>query len=424
MAKRPSAPASASLSADPLGRFADQPGVGGIGRELAAEIALSGGASEHLIVGRQQLDAAVRPSPELHTGTEQLLAQDPLLHDPTVGLELGHVVIHRHLGRLELHGPYPHVDLGPTIRLRQVADPGQVDQGVAGTGHALVGLDDHLTDRGPGDEHVADRVTDRRQAVQVLDPERMRDLAVGEQPPAAALGPEVGQPGICPVHRDAETQGEITFELGGVVRQQVAVLAVGYLRRDPGQQSRSLQQLRGQRPVRGVVGGQQREPSQRVARDDTGQQSEVVLHDARVDRHRGDVDHPQVRLPQQQEEEQESFLVGLGDGRAAAACPRDGDRWHHHDGLVVQVELHRRPDRHHALLQLLEPASSLGVVEIGEHRTVRALVGRLIVHPDSPVWIAPASVSTPVTSKTRMGRLNPLRDSAPTSVPIEAGSAA
>ena len=214
--------------ADPLGRLADQPGVRGIGREPAAEVALSAGAPEHLIVGRQQLDAAVRPSPELHAGAEQLLAEDPLLDDSAVRPRTSP---HRHPS-----APWPTRAAWPVPARRSrarrsasgsVADPGQVDQGVAGTGHALVGLDDHLADATAGRRACRRSLADRRPG---CAGSRHR---AGAAPPHSANSrrhplfvPRSASRGSAPYIGMPRTQGEVTFELGGVVRQQVAVLAV------------------------------------------------------------------------------------------------------------------------------------------------------------------------------------------------------
>ena len=225
-------------------------------------------------------------------------------------------------------------------------------------------------DRRPGGEHVADRVGDLGEAVQVLDARadagrRTRRTAGGNR----SCVPEVGQPRIRPVHRDAEAQREVALERGRVVGDQVAARAVRDLRRDPGEQSGSLQQLLAERPVGGVVGGEQRQPGQRVARDDPGQQSEVVLDDPRVDRHRGHVDHPQPRLPQQQEQEEEPLLERLGDGRAA--CRRPGARVT--DGTTTTDSSSRfsftmsQTDSIRCC-SASNRSSTLDVVELGQHR--------------------------------------------------------
>ena len=85
--------------------------------------------------------------------------------------------------------------------------------------------------------------------------------------------------------------------------------------------------------------------------------------------HRGDVDHPQPRLAEQQEQEEEALLVGLGHAAAAAADrAADRDRRDDHDRLVVEVELHRVPHRLHPVLQPLEPGVASLVVEVGQRR--------------------------------------------------------
>ena len=119
--------------------LADQARVRRIGRERAAEVALAARAAEELIVGRQQLDAAVRARPQLHAGAEQLLADDPLLDDAAVALELGDVRVERHVLRLELHRP-DALARSPPRRSGSgsVGDAVEVDQRVAGARDALV----------------------------------------------------------------------------------------------------------------------------------------------------------------------------------------------------------------------------------------------------------------------------------------------
>ena len=85
-------PAERALSGQPFadgdGRLADQPRIGGIGGEDAAEVALPAGTAQQLIMSGQQFQTPIWKYPELDARAEQLLTDDPLLDDPAVLLEL------------------------------------------------------------------------------------------------------------------------------------------------------------------------------------------------------------------------------------------------------------------------------------------------------------------------------------------------
>ena len=137
---------------------------------------------------------------------------------------------------------------------------------------------------------------------------------LGEHPTATGLRSERREPRIRAVHRDAKTQRDVPFQFGRVVRHQVRARPVGDQGRDPGEQAGPLEQLLAQRPRGGVVDRDQRQPSPRMARDTPGKQGQVVLDDLRCDRHRRHVDHPQPRLAQEHEQEQEAAPRMPGSG--------------------------------------------------------------------------------------------------------------
>ncbi len=60
----------------------DRGGVGGIGREATAEVALPARAAEQLVVRREHLERAERRHPHLDARAAELLAGDSLLDDP------------------------------------------------------------------------------------------------------------------------------------------------------------------------------------------------------------------------------------------------------------------------------------------------------------------------------------------------------
>ena len=91
-----------------------------------------------------------------------------------------------------------------------------------------------------------------------------------------------------------------------------------------------------------------------MARDDAGQEGQVVLDDRQGRSARGHVDHPQAGLPEQQEEEEEPLLVCLCQGPRALSDAIQGDRWDHNDRLAGLVEAHDLPHVGHPSLQEVE----------------------------------------------------------------------
>ena len=72
---------------DRCGVLGDHPGVGGVGREDAAQVALPAGSAEQLVVRREQLDRAVRQRAELDARAAQLFAEQSLLDDAAAAFE-------------------------------------------------------------------------------------------------------------------------------------------------------------------------------------------------------------------------------------------------------------------------------------------------------------------------------------------------
>ena len=142
--------------------------------------------------------------------------------------------------------------------------------------------------------------------------------ALGEEAAAARLGAEREEFRIRAVHGDAEREREVSLELRRVVRDEVSAIRIGNQLANASQDSRSLEQLLGQRLQRAVERRDEVEALARVRRDHARQQVEVVVDDAGADGLRGHVDEPGARLAQQEQQEQEALLVcleGRGGGR-------------------------------------------------------------------------------------------------------------
>ncbi len=268
-------------------------------------------------------------------------------------------------GRLELHLHDALKDLlavGRTLR----REPGQVDDGVPPTRHALVELDDDGGQSRTLPAHVVDRLDHVVGGADVLGPDRVLHTDLTEQPPTSGLRPELGEARVRAVHRDAEDEGQVTFELRGVVGHEVGALRVRDRVRDPAQEAWSGQQLLAQRRRRRVADRHQAQARPGMAGNDAREEGQVVLHDCRRDRHRRHVDHPQLGLSEQEQQEQEAFLVGLVEAARIRNVRVAGDGGDDHHGLVRVVHPDRLPSLRHPGLQPVEELVALGLVQLTE----------------------------------------------------------
>src|SRR3989442_15845944 len=128
---------------------------------------------------------------------------------------------------------------------------------------------------------------------------------------------------------------------------------------DPGEEPRALQELHREGPDGRVVGRRVVEPRARVTVDDAGQEPQVVVDHAVEDRPGRDVDHPRVRLPEEEQEEEEPLLVGL-EHRRGLVDHIERDRRHDYDRLLVLVERGDRvPEGDELGLEGVEPPGDL-----------------------------------------------------------------
>ena len=230
----------------------------------------------------------------------------------------------------------------------------QIDPRVPLARHALVQLQEHLLDLRPLRAHRDDRADGVCDGRDLLTPEGMRHALLGEQPTATGLRPEVEVLRVGAVHRDPERQREVALEFGRVVRDEVRALRIDDQLADAPDQPRTLEDLLSQRPRRAVERRHEEKPLPRMRGDHARQQVEVVVDDARQDRQGGDVDEPGPRLPEQEQQEEKAFLVGL-HGRAAPVADVDRQGRDDDDRLLVLVQpLDRLPERDEAGLELVE----------------------------------------------------------------------
>ncbi len=163
---------------------------------------------------------------------------------------------------------------------------------------------------------------------------------------------------IGPVERNAEAQSEIALEKSGVEADEMGAVFIRDTGLDPLQEAGALEDFQTERTRRVVVGREQGEASESVPRDDAGEQVEVVLDHARMNRLRGDIDHPRARLGEEEEEKKKALFVGLnaeaGDRRV------DRHRGDDDDGLFILVEgLDRAPERHELFLERVKLVAGL-----------------------------------------------------------------
>ena len=246
---------------------------------------------------------------------------------------------------------------------RQVAE---LHDRVAAPRHAVVVLDDRLRDPRLRGAHLAQRLDDAVHVGDVLPPERVRHAGLGEQAPAARLGPEAQEPRVRAVERDAEREREVALRRRRRERDEMAARRVRDARPDRLDHPRPLQQLRAERPRGAVVRGDHVQPRPRVARDDAGQQREVVLHDRLADRAPGHEHHLQARLAEQQQQEQQALLVRLHHRSVVAG--RRGDGRDDDDRLAGLVQAHRAPHVDEVLLEPREALVALVLAQIAEPR--------------------------------------------------------
>ena len=353
---------------DLLGQLGDLPRVGGLGREAAAEVALAAGATEQLVVGRDDLDLSGRADLQLRARAADLGADDPLLDDPAVRGEAAEVAIETDALGLERHAGDPVGDggaLGADAGHREAAE---VDDRVALARDALVELHDQLLDLRLAGPKAGDRVDRRRHAVDVLDAQRVGDAGGGEELATPALGPQMGVARIGSVHRDAELERDVALEGRRRVGHEVTAPRIGDRATDLAQQQRTLEQLLAQRAARRVVCGQQGQASACIAPAGRCQERQVVVDDLRRDGRRGDVGHVEVGLAEAEQQAQQPLLVGLCLGRR----------------LVPLVDRARRHDDDRPKLAGVDPAGGLGA----EHGCLREekVCTALEIHGPAKSW--------------------------------------
>ena len=174
---------------------------------------------------------------------------------------------------------------------------------------AVVELHDGLSERRVPALEVDEGGLEVRVVAQVLVALGTRDARLAEDLPAAGLRAERDEGRVDAVQRDAEEDGEPSFQGSRVEDREVRPGAVRDPRADPLDETGPLEDLLGEGTGRRVVRAEEREPAARVARGDSDEELEVVLEDERVDGLRRHEDDPRARVAQPDQEEQEALLV-------------------------------------------------------------------------------------------------------------------
>ena len=249
------APDNALLGEDqpnPARLLADQTCVAGVGREATALVLLAGLPSEQLIVRREELDHPGRSDAHLNAGAAEVAADDALLHDASVLLELGEegsgvdgLTVERHARDSLLE----HRLLRGCPRRGEAA---QVDERVSLPADAVVELEQRLFDLGSSSSHPLQRPHSAGAACDVFLPQRMPHTSSGEEPAPPALGAEVTMARIGSVHGNPQHERQIALERRRDVWDQMAALRPHDQSADAGEQTRAVEQLGGQRPPRAV----------------------------------------------------------------------------------------------------------------------------------------------------------------------------
>ncbi len=302
---------TSEAQADFLGLGGDQRGVFGVGGEAGAEVDLTAGTAEHLIVGREDFQLAEWGSAELDAGAGELVPGDKFFDDSALFGEKLEVAVVADAMQLDVHGLESLEQDGQLCGVAGWGQAAQVELGVAVTGDAFVVFDDDLGDGRFLAAHGEDGLDEVILRVQVFGAEGMRDAFLGEDAPAAALGAEGEVARIGAVHRDAQAHGQLALQIGGDKGYHVGQVEVGDGGFDLFEEARPLEQFMGEWPAGGVLGREQGQAFAGAAAGDRGQDVQVIVDDLGLDGQGCDVDQAHLGLAQEEEHEEHALFVCL-----------------------------------------------------------------------------------------------------------------
>ena len=239
---------------------------------------------------------------------------------------------------------------GSSGQLGQVVGAEGLDQraiflGVPGAGSvalavdAVVELDHDRAQAGAAFADAADRGVDLVGAAHGLGAEWVRDALVGEELPPAGLGSVGVEAPVRAVDQDAERQRDVALDLRRVVGGDEGVIRVADRRPGRVDEVGAVEQLRGQRPRRAVLGAEQRQPLARRRAPRTRHEPEPVVEELLGHGQRGQRDHVQVGAAKQQEVEEALLKRGEDPGVPIEDVLLDVERGDHDDrSLGPRVE--------------------------------------------------------------------------------------
>ena len=112
------------------------------------------------------------------------------------------------------------------FRRSRKCQPFQIDERVSFPGHTLIKLHQHLTQTRLLRPHLRNRPRHVIDTFQVLDAERVLYALISKHAAAATLGSNPERFRISAIHRDAETNCQISFDGRGVVRHEVRPIEI------------------------------------------------------------------------------------------------------------------------------------------------------------------------------------------------------
>ncbi len=128
---------------------------------------------------------------------------------------------------------------------------------------------------------------------------RVRDTYCGENRTAPALRAVLKDRWRRTVHRDAQTQSEITLDLARGEEDEVSTIDIGNMTQYACQRVRAVEQFLRQRPLRRIRQRQHGQAGTSVVATSLWDQGEVVIDNAPRHRLRRHVDHVRARLAQE-----------------------------------------------------------------------------------------------------------------------------
>ncbi len=239
---------------------------------MAAEVRLAVRSAEHLVVRRHDVDLPRRAHAQLDARASEVLSVDALLDDAALLVERRQVLLDVDLLILELDRR-THI-----ARCRS-----EIDQRVPETADTEVELENRRASGGTPSAELAEGV---HKIVRTPDVEadRVAHVLVHEDLPTPRLGAEPAECRVAAVDGQLERLRETDLVRGHAERNDHRHLGLADQAPDPFERSRTCEQLAGERFVPPVDERDRLEAASRLRGVELGNEREVVVEHARVDR--------------------------------------------------------------------------------------------------------------------------------------------